>query len=191
MAQQRTAVSGVGFLMGRVGLWPGGALANARSASVALAGAVEDREALTAALDDADADPQPGDLTRLGRAECWELLAGRSVGRLACIARAGVPDVVPVNYVVHRGELLLRSGPGPKQQAAERREQVAFEVDAFDESQRQGWSVVVAGRLTRLAPAEQVRLARGDVPMPVPWARGARSAVLRLTPTRLDGRRLW
>lgn len=187
MAQQRTAVSGVGSLLGRVALRPGGAVSNARAASAALAVTVAEREALTGALDTDDA--RPGDLTRLGRSDCLELLAGRSLGRLAYVARAGVPDIVPVNYVLHRGDVLLRSGPGPKQQAAERREQVAFEVDALDESRHRGWSVVVVGRLTRLTPTEQARLAERDGP--VPWAHGPRSAVLRLRPTRIDGRRLW
>lgn len=71
-------------------------------------------------------------------------------------------------------------------QAAERRELVAFEVDDLDEDTHTGWSVTVVGRTTRLAPADREQVTA----TPVPWAAGPRLHLLRITPVRIDGRRL-
>jgi hypothetical protein len=155
------------------------ALANARCATDALALAVQDRRALAPT----DAEPAPGDLVALTRPQCRALLATRSVGRLAYVARAGVPDIAPVNYELDGEDLLVRSGPGPKLQAAERGDVVAFEVDDLDERARSGWSVVVVGRARRVpAPA--------DTAGPTPWSSGPRRHLVRITPTRVTGRRL-
>lgn len=169
-------------------LWPlptRGALHNAREAMASIAGAVSDRRALTAGLDSTDGD-EPGDLHAMTSAECHELLAQEVVGRFAYVARLGVPDIVPVNYVLDGGDILIRSGPGPKLQAAERRETVAFEVDSLDPDARTGRSVVVIGRALRLRPAEQRHLEE----LSDTWVAGPRHAVIRIRPTRVTGRRL-
>ena len=160
-----------------------GAVANARAARDAVRAQVEDRRQLAPAD-----EPSPGALSRLSREECLEHLRSRSVGRLAYVGRAGVPDVVPVNYALLGEDLLLRSGAGPKLQAAERRDVVAFEVDDIDEDTRTGWSVVAAGRATRLTPDEHRALPAGA--LPEAWATGPRWAVVRIRPTRIEGRRL-
>ena len=161
----------------------GAALDNARASTAALAEQVRLREALAPADDD-----EPGVLRRLDRATCLELLATRRTGRLAYVARAGVPDIVPVNLAVDGGRLLVRSGPGPKLQAAERREVVAVEVDDIDEDTRTGWSVVVAGRARRLHTSEAAQIPPGV--LPEAWARGPRSSVITIDLTRVEGRRL-
>jgi len=165
-----------------------GALSNALQAAQEVLDSVAERTALTDAVQ-RDGEPEPGDLRRLSRAECLDLLGSRQVGRLAYVARAGVPDIVPVNYAVDGEDVLIRSGPGPKLQAAERRELVAFEVDDIDEEGRTGWSVVVVGRAHKLTSAEQgSHVARGAVPQP--WASGTRRHEIRISPKRIDGRRL-
>lgn len=161
-----------------------GAIANARTAGQVIAQAVADRKELAPLVE----DDSPGALTRITREDCLALLSGRSVGRLAYVAREGVPDIVPVNYAVHGGDLLLRSGTGPKLQAAERHDVVALEVDDIDHQGHVGWSVVAVGRAERLSVTD-VRALPADA-LPATWARGPRSAVIRIRPTRLDGRRL-
>ena len=160
-----------------------GALDNARSAGDLITQAVADRRAL--APSDGDAAPAHGDLALLDEEECLRLLAGRTVGRLAYVARAGTPDIAPVNYVLHGRDVLVRSGPGPKLQAAERREVVAFEVDDLDDDAQTGWSVVVVGRSRRLEPHELQGVA-----LPEPWSTGPRRHVVAIRPSRLSGRRL-
>ena len=93
-----------------------GALDNAREATVSLALAVADRLVITG--DVYDGEEEPGTLHLLTRAECYELLREESVARYAYVARAGVPDIVPVNYLLDGEDVLIRSGPGPKLQAA-------------------------------------------------------------------------
>ena len=161
----------------------GDALTNARTATLRLTEQVVQREALAPAD-----EPEAGRLTRLNRAECLERLRRHSLGRLAYVARAGVPDVVPVNYVLHGDQLLIRSGPGPKLQAAERRERVAVEVDEVDLQTRTGWSVVVVGRARRMPAAEQQALPPDE--MPAPWVAGNRSGLIVVQVERVDGRQL-
>ena len=158
------------------------ALDNARAATGAVRLAVQDRDALAPRADDEAA--ARGDLALLSRAQCRALLATRTVGRLAYVARAGVPDIAPVNYALDGDDVLVRSGPGPKLQAAQRGDVVAFEVDDLDEDGRTGWSVVVVGRASVVRPGQQA--ADG----PVPWSNGPRRHLLRITPARVTGRRL-
>jgi hypothetical protein len=160
----------------------GGALSNARLALEGLTGGIEDRRQL---LEDLDEGTRPGHLYRLSRETCLELLASQQIGRLAYIARAGVPDIVPVNYVLAGESLLIRSAPGPKLQAAQRRERVAFEIDGIDEESHTAWSVVVSGLASVLSAS--------DAPMshqPVPWAAGPRRHTLRIDLLHVDGRQL-
>lgn len=161
-----------------------GALDNARSAAATLSRQVAERRE----LDPDTAVEGPGALTRLSEPECLELLGSRSLGRLAYIARHGTPDIVPVNYAVRGRKVLVRSGVGPKLQAAERGEQLALEADDIDESTHAGWSVIVVGPARRLSDSEQAELPEGELPQT--WAKGPRSAVVELTVRRVAGRRL-
>ena len=151
------------------------ALDNALAATEAIRTDVRERVALSEA-------PR---LQVLEPAECRRLLAQQEVGRLAYVARAGTPDIVPVNYSVVGGDLLIRSGVGPKLQAVQRRDLVALEVDDLDSSTRSGWSVVVVGRVREL-PARALDAAVG----PHPWADGPRERLVLLQVQRLTGRRL-
>jgi len=157
------------------------ALSNARSATLDLSASMADRLVLTGMLD--DGEPEEGSLRSMTSAECEAVLVQGSVGRLAYIARAGVPDIAPVNYTYVGGDIFIRSGPGPKLQAAERRDRVAFEVDEIDSALRTGRSVVVAGIAVRVHVDDD-----GDLPQP--WASGPRNQLIRITPRRVTGRAL-
>lgn len=179
-------LAGPRAVLGLAGSVHRGAVSNARAASAAVAQQVVERRVLAPAP---GTGPQPpGVLSRLGTQECLALLGTRTVGRLAYIARAGVPDIVPVNYTVVGADVIVRSGAGPKLQAAERREVVAFEVDDLDDATRTGWSVVAVGRAERLTAAQISALPVES--LPTTWAEGPRWSVLRLRRPRLDGRRL-
>lgn len=160
----------------------GRAVPNARASLKAITASVADRLVMREQL---DGPGEPGDLSRLSEQRCLELLATRSVGRLAYLARAGTPDIVPVNYAFRDGAVLISSGSGPKLQAAGRGDVVAFEVDSLDEETRTGWSVVLVGRAERLSPA---RASAMDAPEP--WANGPRHSAFTIRPHRVSGRQL-
>ena len=153
----------------------GSALSNARSALDELERSIAEREALQAA--------GHRTVTRLSREETEELLAAQTVGRVAYVARAGVPDVVPVNYAWCEDGVLFRSGPGPKLQAAQRGETVAFEVDEIDLESRTGRRAVVVGRARVVSPRE------AGAPVE-PWASGPRRFLVLVSAERVEGRRL-
>ena len=127
-------------------------------------------------------------LVRLDREQCLALLAADEVGRLAFVV-GGVPTIVPVNYRLDGDTVVVRTGPGAKLHDGPRRP-VAFEIDSFDRVRRQGWSVVVAGRLEEVTPYDADVFARVHRLGVDPWADGDRSHWLRLVPSRITGRRV-
>ncbi|WGX99149.1 pyridoxamine 5'-phosphate oxidase family protein [Nocardioides sp. L-11A] len=125
-------------------------------------------------------DAQPGRLVVLSEEECWELLRSRPVGRLAWSGADGV-SVIPVNFAVADGAVLLRTTPYSlmARDCADR--EVAFEVDDIDEQRHGGWSVLVRGR------CERERVASDG---PRPWVTGPRVLGLRIAVGSVTGRRL-
>jgi nitroimidazol reductase NimA-like FMN-containing flavoprotein (pyridoxamine 5'-phosphate oxidase superfamily) len=123
----------------------------------------------------------------LPREECLRLLAQDVVGRLGIID-GDAPVILPVNYAMDGETIVLRTGPGTKLDHGTR-SRACFEIDAFDRERQSGWSVLVSGRLeevTRFDPSLH-RVEAVDV---VPWADGDKPHWLRLTPTRITGRRV-
>ncbi|CAN5489227.1 pyridoxamine 5'-phosphate oxidase family protein [soil metagenome] len=82
--------------------------------------------------------------------ECWELLRGTDLGRLAVIVD-GTPEIFPLTFVVDHGTLVFRSAAGTKLSAGYAGP-VAFEIDGRDDST--AWSVVVHGQLEPLISFE-------------------------------------
>jgi hypothetical protein len=76
--------------------------------------------------------------------ECWQLLAGASVGRVALSIHA-LPAILPVQYYLDGRKLALCLG---HRELPERslNAVVAFAADAIDPTSRSGWSVQVLGR---------------------------------------------
>ena len=98
------------------------------------------------------------------------------------------PMMVPVNYVLDRYMVVLRTDEGTKLDAAIRGSRVAFEIDGTDAATRTGWSVVVRGEAVEVTdPAELARLRK----LPLhPWAPGAKTHYVRILPAALTGRRI-
>ncbi len=123
----------------------------------------------------------------LTKAECFELLAGGQLGRLAVVDDLG-PVVFPVNYVLDRHTVVFRTEEGTKLHAAALGSRVCFEVDGYDVITRSGWSVIVRGEITEVTNrAELPRLL--ELPLEA-WAPGARNRYVRLLPAVLTGRRI-
>ena len=124
----------------------------------------------------------------LGTDECLRLMARAKVGRIAFVD-AGEPMVLPVNHALDGHDVVFRSASGSKLDAAWGARPVAFEVDAFDELGRVGWSVLVRGTADIVTdPRECERL---DTLELRPWADAVpRSEWIRIRPTEISGRRI-
>ena len=133
------------------------------------------------------AEPRPGQVRELTRAECFELLAGGRLGRVAVVDDLG-PVVFPVNFVLDRHTVVFRTEEGTKLHAASDGGKVCFEADGTDEAACTGWSVLVRGEITEVTDADEVARLR-ELPLR-PWAPGARDHYARILPAALTGRRI-
>lgn len=122
-------------------------------------------------------------VAELSAEECWELLDVEEFGRLAYRLVDEV-HLVPVNYAVDEGSLLFRTASGNKLLAAALHSDVALEIDWHDE--RAAWSVVVRGRLRRLAEDEAHRV---EGRLLEPWVPTLKYDVVELVPETVTGRR--
>ena len=131
---------------------------------------------------------EPALLQHLPPEECRDLLTVKSVGRVAFNGPDG-PQVLPVNYVVHRRSIFFRTAAGSALGDAMRNTRVAFEIDDIDEYLQSGWSVVAVGEAEVVDDQDLLVELWGDQG-PKPWAIGLRTQFVRITPTRLTGRRV-
>lgn len=118
----------------------------------------------------------------LDRAQCLELAATHSIGRLAVMMRAGSPLVVPINYVLDGEVVIFRTAPGSKLTALGERP-VSFQVDEVDEVHRTGWSVLIQGVAVEISgPPADIEIES--------WAPGDKDHWVRITPAVISGRRI-
>ncbi len=126
-------------------------------------------------------------MQELTRTDCFELLARQNLGRLAFVDDLG-PIVVPVNYVLDRHMLVIRTDEGTKLNAAVHGAKVAFEIDGTDPAGAGGWSVLVRGEATAVTDPAELEVLRK---LPVrPLAPGPKTHYIRVMPALLSGRRI-
>jgi nitroimidazol reductase NimA-like FMN-containing flavoprotein (pyridoxamine 5'-phosphate oxidase superfamily) len=102
----------------------------------------------------------------------------------------GDPEIFPVNYAVdEHGDIFFRTDPGTKLDAVATSSTIAFEIDGIDEERELGWSVLAVGRARRLGTPEEITHAR-TLPLQ-PWAAGDKASIVRLSPTKVTGRRIY
>jgi nitroimidazol reductase NimA-like FMN-containing flavoprotein (pyridoxamine 5'-phosphate oxidase superfamily) len=130
---------------------------------------------------------------RLDETECLRLIAPGGIGRLAYTGSYDL-TVLPVNYVLDDGAILLRTEEEGLTTADLRtgdrvsEYRVAFEVDEFDRQAREGWSVLIQGPAHHLDDdAERATAVATGLQ---PWAPGVRDHFIRITPLRVTGRRV-
>lgn len=130
-------------------------------------------------------EPTTGSFTEMSETECTERLAQHTAGRVGFMAPDG-PQILPVTYQYRTSRVIFRtSATGPMAGLA-RRTPVAFEIDAIDEQNKAGWSVLVAGFAEAMAHDHLLTWAWETGP--VPWADGVRTLLIEITPRRISGR---
>jgi transcriptional regulator with XRE-family HTH domain len=130
---------------------------------------------------------QGGQLEKLSRAECYQLLGPRGIGRIAFANASGLM-VLPVNYAVMPANIVIRTdsgsvigmhGDGP----------VSLEADQFDLNLGQGWNVLVRGDAHRVLQPGELRRLRAECDLR-PWPSGKHDLFITIVPTSLSGRRI-
>ncbi len=124
--------------------------------------------------------------TTLSEETCRELLARTAVGRLAVDA-GGRPEIFPVNFVVHDGDVVFRTGAGTKLAAAALMHHVAFEIDGYDPDGHVVWSVVVKGWAQQIERMEDVYDAE-MLPLAT-WVDSDKPDFVRIRADEITGRR--
>jgi len=128
-----------------------------------------------------------GQLVPLSLAECRRLLASGGLGRIAVATASGIA-VLPVNYALVAGAIVVRTGTGSLI-AAHAEDPVTFEADHIDETLRSGWSVLVRGQAHQVRQPGELRNLRDECDLR-PWPAGEHDLYVRIVPVRITGRRL-
>lgn len=119
--------------------------------------------------------------------ECYTLLDTVPIGRVVYSDRA-LPVIVPVNFVVHGTDVVVRTARRSRLATHAAGSVVAFEVDQIDPLTRSGWSIVLTGSLELVEdPRELLRLEQIGLQS---WAPSAHDRYLRLRPDMVSGRRI-
>jgi hypothetical protein len=144
------------------------------------------------------ASPGPGKggwrvLDLLGEAECRELLASGTLGRLFYTSRYG-PTALPVTYRIDEESIVLGTWDPvlfdeDLRTGIEQAEyQVAVEADQIDVEAREGWFVLVRGAAHHLdTEAERVSFIDAGLE---PWVEGVPAHFIRVNFTYIWGNRI-
>jgi len=129
----------------------------------------------------------------LDETECLPLIAGGGVGRIGYTGRFG-PTILPVNYELHEGTIVFRTGLHSSLEEdlrtgiADAEYNVAFEIDQMQPATQEGWNVLIQGSAhfvdsdEELAPIIELGVHA--------WPGGPKQQFIRILPTRITGRRI-
>ena len=137
-------------------------------------------------------DPNPPTdhvgLEVLSNAQCDELLADNTIGRLAFVSDGDVV-IFPVNYRYTNHTIVFRTADGTKLDVAANHQPVAFEIDGYDLESKTGWSVLVKG-IARYVMEETEEAELSDLDLR-PWAPLTRvRRWVRISPEEITGRKI-
>lgn len=132
-------------------------------------------------------------VVEMDEAECLRLVAQHEVGRIAYAGRFG-PTVLPVNYRLHEGSIVFRTGQDSPMDEdlrtgiADAEYKIAFEIDDLDPGSQEGWSVLIQGPVHHVTSQEERAVV--EQAGVTSWAGGQREQYLRIMPTRITGRHI-
>jgi len=119
----------------------------------------------------------------LDEAECYLLLRSRTLGRVG-VHIADQLSILPVYYAVMDRDVVFRTAPGTKLNAALLGTSVVFEVD----NASPGWSVLVRGHAREINDDDARVHARSRLGHD--WPAGEREQYVRIAGEQITGRRL-
>src|SRR5579871_1784834 len=119
--------------------------------------------------------------------DCMLLLEHAHLGRVA-LSVGALPVVLPVNYTLMDGDIVVSTVAGSKMDAALANAVVAFEIDGIDPFYHQGWSVLVRGVARVITEPDE--LARAGSLHLRPWASPAACHYVRIAADVVTGRRI-
>lgn len=122
-------------------------------------------------------------LTKIDEPECYGLLRTRRLGRIG-FRHGDQVLVLPVFYALDGHDIVFRTSPGAKLDAAVLGTRVAFEVD----DEHDGWSVLVSGHAAEVRDANEKQRARAVLGRA--WPAGERELIVRISGEHVSGRRI-
>ncbi len=123
--------------------------------------------------------------TILDESECWVRLRREEVGRLA-VSVGRKPDIFPVNYVAEDHQIYIKTSAGSKLASLTVNQFVAFEIDGYDATTHNAWSVVIQGAAREIQPGAQADFAQG-LPL-FPWNTAPKNRYIVIDPHIVSGR---
>ena len=123
----------------------------------------------------------------LSGAECLALLGSNDFGRIGLSINA-LPAILPVNYRVVDGVVVILSAGGAKLSAAANHSVVAFEIDKFSAVGEYGWSVLAIGVAFRVEDEPDL-LAKLNGSMEV-WIDASAATLIGIRPDIISGRKI-
>ena len=113
------------------------------------------------------------------------MLAQGRLGRRSVNIRA-LPAILPMNYTLMDGDIVVRTAPGTKLTAALVNSVVGFEVDRVDSDHTHGWSVLVFGHATEIR--DHATLDRVHALPLASWASGEGDHFINIPTEQVTGR---
>lgn len=136
----------------------------------------------------ADAEA-PGVYRTLTPKQCHELLAVGAIGRVAFNGSQGI-TLLPLNYLQLDGAIYCRvSADSVLGELAHDVGEIAFQVDQHEDLYRKAWSITANGTADEVTDQDMLTSLRTHRQLQ-PWAVGERELFIRLTITRIAGRRV-
>jgi nitroimidazol reductase NimA-like FMN-containing flavoprotein (pyridoxamine 5'-phosphate oxidase superfamily) len=124
-------------------------------------------------------------LRSLSTEECLELLGRERLGRVG-VSIGAMPVILPVNYRLFEGSIVLRTAPGTKLSAALMGAVVGFEIDHAEPDHAAGWSVLVVGHASEIRDQTALERVR-RLPL-ASWAPDRRDHFVQIPVEHVSGR---
>jgi uncharacterized protein len=121
-------------------------------------------------------------------ADCVRRLRSSDLGRLGLVDKEQRPLILPVNYFFDEGVVVFRTAPGSKLDLAPGAP-VCFEIDGWDESTGEGWSVVIKGFAHDITDSRGAPTGRMKFWPVNPVAPGAREHWIAVEANEITGRK--